>query len=162
MTPMKKLKLYIETSVWSHLFATDAPDARQTAEKLFTEIADYEIFVSDLVFQELERTPNDVLRKKLRESIEHYQPQVLVAEEDANILVKRYIESGVIPPAARDDAIHIATAVVEDLDVVVSLNMRHIVRVRTRMGINGVNKIEGFREIEIATPAEVIKYAEEL
>jgi hypothetical protein len=32
---MKKLKLYIETSVWNFLIADDAPEKRAITEKLF-------------------------------------------------------------------------------------------------------------------------------
>lgn len=42
------------------------------------------------------------------------------------------------------------------MDVVVSWNMKHIVKLKTRMEINGINKIYGYKEIELCTPEEVI------
>lgn len=159
---MKKLKLYIETSVWSHLVADDAPEARRTAEALFADVGAYEICVSDLVFQEIGRTRDETKRRMLRDLVERHQPEILISDEEEVVaLAKRYIAEGVILPSARDDAIHVATAVVEGVDVLVSLNMRHIVHVRTRRGINGINKMEGYREIEIATPEEVATHGEE-
>ena len=68
--------------------------------------------------------------------------------------------SGIVPASARVDAFHIAVASVEEVDIPVSLNMRHIVRVKTRRGINGVNQLEGYRDLEIATPEEVLGYGE--
>jgi len=56
----------------------------------------------------------------------------------------------------RDDALHIAVAVVNDLDVVVSWNFKHIVKLKTRMEANGINKMLGYKEIEICSPEEVI------
>ncbi len=48
---MRKPKVYIETSVWNHLFADDAPKERADTEALFNEIAagGYEIYISELV-----------------------------------------------------------------------------------------------------------------
>jgi hypothetical protein len=45
---MKRLKLYLETSVWNFLFADDAPDKKAATEKLFSEIENgkYAIFIS--------------------------------------------------------------------------------------------------------------------
>lgn len=45
---MKKLRLYLETSVWNFLFADDATEKKTATEKLFSEIGSgkYSIFIS--------------------------------------------------------------------------------------------------------------------
>lgn len=58
----------------------------------------------------------------------------------------------------RDDAVHIAIAVVNNLDAIVSWNLTHMVKLKTRLEVNGINKIEGYKEIEICTPREVMDY----
>jgi predicted nucleic acid-binding protein len=159
---MRKPKIYIETSVWNHLFADDAPKQRKDTEALFEEIAAgrYEIYVSDLVATELARTPDAALRSELLGTLDRYEPAEISLDEDVLRLAERYLETGVIPASARDDGVHIAAASVEQVDILVSLNMRHIVRVKTRQGINGMNRLEGFKDIEIATPEEVLGYGE--
>ncbi|MFH1024104.1 MAG: PIN domain-containing protein [Planctomycetota bacterium] len=159
---MRKLKIYIETSVWNHLLAEDAPEARAATEALFREIDQYEIYISDLVFGEIDETRDAKKRKMLRDTVERYQPHVLAADDDEVItLASRYIEEKVIPPSAEDDATHVAVAVVEGLDVIVSLNMDHVASLRARRGINGVNALTGYRVIEIATPREVANYGKD-
>lgn len=157
---MKKPNLYLETSVWNHLFVDDAPDALKETEALFAEIVRgaYDIYISDLVIAEINQTKDEVQRGRLNEAVSHHAPKEIRIEREAIILAEKYITAKVIPPSAENDALHVAAASVEKMDVIVSLNMRHIVRVKTRKGINGVNMLEGYRGLEIATPREVLGY----
>ena len=74
----------------------------------------------------------------------------------AEALAQQYVAHRVIPKRYDNDARHIAVAVVHGLDAVVSWNFKHMVNVRARLAINGVNRLEGYHEIEIVTPEEVI------
>ena len=56
------------------------------------------------------------------------------------------------------DLAHIAYAVVYQCDVVVSWNLKHIVRLKTKVAVNGINKQLGYREVEIIAPEGVIGY----
>jgi hypothetical protein len=46
---MRKLSIYVETSVWSHAFADDAPDARDATLKFLDAARQdrYDLFVSE-------------------------------------------------------------------------------------------------------------------
>jgi len=52
---MKKIKLYLDTSVISHLFADDTPDKMADTVRLWCELANrkYEIYISDMVTNEV-------------------------------------------------------------------------------------------------------------
>ena len=54
---MKKLKLYLDTSVISHLFADDTPDKMQDTNQLWNELVSgkYAVYISSVVTDELER-----------------------------------------------------------------------------------------------------------
>jgi hypothetical protein len=88
--------------------------------------------------------------------IGRYTPRLLELNPETIDLAEKYLDEGIIPRKYRDDALHIAVAVVSDLDVVVSWNFEHIVKLKTRMEVNGVNKMLGYKEIEICSPEEVI------
>jgi len=47
-------------------------------------------------------------------------------------------------------------AVVNDLDIVLSWNFRHIVRRKTKDIVNMVNTMQNQRHIEITTPGELL------
>ena len=40
-------------------------------------------------------------------------------------------------------------------DLLVSWNFEHLVKLKTRVGVNAVNRLVGYREIEIVSPEEV-------
>lgn len=156
---MKKLKLYLETSVWNFLFADDAPNSRGITLRLFKEIVKgfYEIYTSDVTIAEISDAPANK-RTQMEKVILKYQPMILEYNEECEALTKRYMELPIIPPRFERDAQHIAIAVVNNLDVIISWNLRHIVKVKTRREVNAVNKLAGYKEIDISTPEEVIGY----
>jgi hypothetical protein len=57
-----------------------------------------------------------------------------------------------------DDALHIATATVNNFDFVISYNLGHIVKTKTMIGAGLVNLREGYRQIGLSTPTEVLEY----
>ena len=71
-------------------------------------------------------------------------------------LSQNYIRDGAIPEGYPEDAYHIAIAVTNNLDVVLSWNFRHIVRRKTKDIVNMVNSMHNFKHIEIMTPAELL------
>jgi len=50
----------------------------------------------------------------------------------------------------------LAIAVVQELDVLVSWNFEHLVKLKTRVGVNGLNRLLGYHEIELVSPEEVV------
>lgn len=80
---------------------------------------------------------------------------MLEVTAEVEALAERYIAEQLIPAKHLDDALHLAVAAVHDLDVVVSWNFEHMVKLRTRLGVNSLNKKLGYRQIEIVSPEEV-------
>jgi hypothetical protein len=95
--------------------------------------------------------------KRLKNLITAYEPIELTSDIGVEELMSCYVSSNIIPARYRNDLLHIAYAVANDLDVVVSWNLRHIVKLKTRMEVNGINKVYGYKEIELCTPEEVIE-----
>ena len=54
---MRKLKLYLETSVWNFYFADDAPEKRDITKEFFNNVrkGQYEIFISEVVLAEISK-----------------------------------------------------------------------------------------------------------
>lgn len=70
-------------------------------------------------------------------------------------MASAYVGRGVFSEKYFDDALHVAVASFYDLSYVVSWNFEHLVKVKTRKGVNLVNILEGYREIEIISPQEL-------
>ena len=155
---MKPLKLYLETTVFNFKFADDAPDKRQDTIKLFDEInqGKYIPYTSDYVLQELLKT-EEPKKSEMVSLIEKYKVKILETDKNAEILADKYVSENIIPKKYRVDGIHIAMATINDLDIIVSYNFQHIVKLKTIIGTESINIREGYKRIGIFSPTEVIE-----
>lgn len=67
-----------------------------------------------------------------------------------------YIEAGVVGTSSYDDAEHVASASVAQVDVILSWNFRQLVQYEKINGYNGVNLLHGYGEVRIHSPREVV------
>lgn len=153
---MRKLKCYFDTSVFNFIYERKDVNKREATLALFSQIQQFEIYISEIVLVEVNET-HAPLRSRLLEVIQKYQPISLEIDSETRALAKRYVDEGIIPARYEDDALHIASAVVNDLDVIISWNFQHIVKLKTKLEVNGINMLLGYKEIEICSPEEVIK-----
>ena len=154
---MKRLKIYLETSVWNFLYADDALEKRAATEILFNEVekGKYEFYISEIVIDEIKRA-SELKQRLLLKAIGKYRPTVLSISENSRMLILHYLRNEVLSDNHLADLGHVAIASVNEMDVLVSWNMRHIVKRRTRIMVNAANQLYGYDPIEICTPEEVI------
>ncbi|MBC7765933.1 MAG: PIN domain-containing protein [Hyphomonadaceae bacterium] len=155
---MKKLKIYIETSVVSHLQADDVPEKMEITLKFWEDLKKglYDIVLSEAVIIELSKC-YEPKRNLLREFLDQINYDIIEIDDEADNLATRYINEGVVPSKCYEDALHIALASISGCKVILSWNFKHIVRVKTVLGANGINKLEGYGEIEIASPESMLE-----
>lgn len=157
---MRKLKLYLDTSVWNFFFADDAPEKRDITKRFFDSIKvdSYEIFISEVVIREINDAP-EPKRKVLFDLINKYAPVELETTKEANELTEFYMERSIIPKGKRDDAFHVAIATVHEMDAIITWNYQHLANLRKSELFNGVNLERGYtKRLEIVTPMEVSRY----
>jgi len=140
---MKK-KLYIESSVWNQLVHTDRPDWREVTEDLVKTIKTgiYEVYISELVLEEINRTKALKVRKSLMENIKDINPKVLPFDEEARNLVDKYLKAKIIQSRKRKviiDIGHVAIATVNGIRNILSYNFHHLVNEFNIDKFNGVN-----------------------
>jgi hypothetical protein len=75
--------------------------------------------------------------------------------EEAALLAEAYVQDGVVGEVNRVDAQHIAIATVERVDIFVSWNFQHIVKLERIHAFNAVNLKRGYPQLEIRSPREV-------
>jgi len=150
---MEKLKVYIDTSVIGGCFDEEFS---KWSNMLFEEFkSGHKIAViSELVVEELKNAPANV-KNKLKEIPNEFL--IIIENSDTMIqLAEKYLEQKVISKKFKDDALHIATATILNVDVLVSWNFKHIVNFNRIKQFNGVNLLCGYREIDIRSPREII------
>lgn len=149
--------MYLETSTWNFLLADDAPDKKLITERFFRRASkeSVEYFISPLVLIEFAATRNEERRLKLFSLIPVHRPQELAVTPEVEQLAERYVVQATIPRRYADDATHVAVSVINHMDAVVSWNLKHLVKLKTRREVNALNKLNGYPEIDIVTPEEV-------
>jgi predicted nucleic acid-binding protein len=150
---MKKLKLYLDTSVISHLDAPDTPDKQEDTRKLWKAIqrGEYEVAISSVTERELV-VCGEPKRSTLFRYLGQVSYSVIPLNEQMLVIADKVVELGILTPKSIDDCRHIAAAIVCGCDVIVSWNFKHIVNHKTIQGIKAVTAITGFPEVLIYTP----------
>ena len=163
---MKKLKIYLDTSVISFMYADDSPEKQSITREFFGKyLSVYDVHISDLVLTEIENTRSAVLRRKLKRIVMEYNLKVIeTAPKDQQTvftLARRYVKDGVMPQRKFDDAMHVAMCVHYEFDILLSWNFRHLANINKQIRINAVNKKDGYlKELFLLSPMEVL-YEEE-
>ena len=94
---MKKLKVYLDTSVVSYLYQKDSPEKMQDTLLIWELFKKgiYEVYVSDIVFREIDRCNGEKLNILLDylDQIEYYE-----VETDSNTieLAGKFIDFGIL------------------------------------------------------------------
>jgi predicted nucleic acid-binding protein len=145
----------LETTLFNFYFDEDR-EAHADTVRLFEDIAagKYIAFTSDYVVNELEKTRGEK-REKMIALIKKYGVTVLGLDDEAEKLADIYVEQGIIPLKHRTDGVHIAVAAVNDLNMIISMNFRHIVKRKTKIATGNINISHGYHVVEIYTPMEV-------
>ena len=75
--------------------------------------------------------------------------------------MQNYIERSVLGQRFLNDMLHIALATIAEVDVLVSWNFRHIVRLDKIRLFNAVNLEQVYEPLTIYSPREVISHGKE-
>jgi predicted nucleic acid-binding protein len=136
----------------------DAPEKINITIKLWEQLKNnkYEVYISYLTLEEINQCSEqkrETLLKYLSE-IEFKLIESITIEADS--ITNEIIKQGILTERSRDDCTHIALAVINDCDIIVSWNFRHMVNVRTINGIRGINLMNGYKAIDIYPPNTLI------
>ena len=154
---MKRQKIYLDTSVISHIEAPDAPEKQADTRKLWAMIQDgeYEAFLSPIGVLELENCP-EPKQSTLTRQLKTIKYTLLQETDEVIELATQYLNAGILQKKSFDDCQHIAYACVYNCDMVVSWNFKHMVNIKTIMGVKSVNALAGYKEMSIYSPTMLI------
>jgi len=159
---MKRLRVYLDTSVINFLYADDAPEKRDITSDFFeTRLHMYDVAISDVVLFEIGNTRTEKKRELLADAVAKYRlAAVAIAEsamEEINDLANQYIAEGIIPLKKRDDAMHVAISTVLNFDILLSWNFEHLANINKQIQINALNEKLGYlKRLNLLTPLGVM------
>ena len=145
-------RVYIDSSVIGGKYD---PEFQEPTEKLFREfrLGLYIPVVSRITADEVGNAPHHIVRV--------YDDLVEIGEiievtEEAVRLSGLYLKESKFSRRMLADTLHIATATVHRVDIVVSWNFRDIVNLNKIIIYNAVNLKQGYHHIEIRNPQEIL------
>ena len=155
---MNKIKIYLDTSVISHLEAEETPEKMQDTVDLWQELirGQYIVTISDLTIVELSQCP-EPKRTLLFEHLSAIDFVEVREIPESITLADEYIKYGVLNPKSRDDCRHIAIATITGCKYIVSWNFKHFVNIKTINKVQAVNKLMNYNEINILPPSMMLE-----
>ena len=148
-------RVYVESSVVSGMF--DANDHPKRAKPFWDAVFSGQIRVvlSDVLDGEVADAPSHV--RKFYRSIPKLQIERVASTTESDALAEQYVLAGIVTENSKNDSRHVALASVARVDVLVSFNCTHIVKLHRIRKYNAINALLGYPAIEIRTPDEVIQ-----
>ena len=153
-------RVYIETTFVSYLTARPSRDVvfaghQQSTHEWWDNCrADYELCVSELVFQEAGAGDPQAAQERL----EVLKAMILLeTRPEALELAEELVQAGALPAKAGDDALHIAIAADQKIAFLLTWNLRHMANATMRAMIETVCAGKGYKAPIICTPEELRK-----
>lgn len=151
---MMNVLAYVDTSVYGGVF--DREFARASCAFFdLVRTGRFGLLTSDVVRQEISRAP-----RRVGQHFTQFLPYMTLVPFDRRVLTLRdaYVAAGIVSVQWADDAGHVAAATIGGAELIVSWNFRHIVHFDKIRLYNAVNALQGYRAVDIRSPAEVIDY----
>jgi predicted nucleic acid-binding protein len=147
-----KTKLYLDTSIPSAYFDTSKPIRQLISQKWFeNESQQFELYISVLTIEEINNLKNGEKRENIKDLILKFNMDVLQINPKAQELAGVYISNGAIPESEPEDALHIAIAVVNQIEGLASWNFKHIVSINPIRKVHQINNKLNYPLIEIGS-----------
>ncbi|HEX6747709.1 MAG TPA: type II toxin-antitoxin system VapC family toxin [Longimicrobium sp.] len=151
--------VYVETSVISYLAARPSGDLVTRANQKVT--ADwwavrgrFQPVISQLVLDEITR--GDASYAVQRHALVRTLPLLDITDE-VDALAEALLRKASLPSKASSDAVHVAVAALNGIDLLVTWNLKHIANAVIRKRLEGICRNEGFDPPGICTPAELLE-----
>ena len=155
---MRKLKVYLDTSVISHLLQEDVPEKMADTRKLWDMFKEgkYDVYLSTVTLEEIADCP-EPKKSKMYDYLEQINYTPIKITDDVSDIAQQIIDMGILTRKSYDDCQHIAAAVVNACDCIISWNFKHIVNIKTIRGVRAITNLEGYKPIEILNPSVLLE-----
>jgi predicted nucleic acid-binding protein len=154
---MNNIRVYADTSVFGGVYDEEF---RAESREFFEEVKRnrFILVTSAVVQAEIEPAPLEV-KRCFDEMLEF--AEVVEISNKALQLRDAYLKADIVFPKYSDDALHVDLATISNCSMIVSWNFKHIVHFQKIPLYNAVNTLNGYSQINIFSPLEVIEYEDE-
>jgi predicted nucleic acid-binding protein len=155
-----KRRIYLDTTVVSYFTANASRDLVVAArQKLTRELwpaltKSYDTYISALVYEEAGRGNRTQAKMRL-EAIDTFS--ALAIDEQSRLLARKIIVEKGIPREYPEDALHVAVAAVNGMEVLLTWNFAHLNNPFTRLLVRRAVEMANYRCPEICSPEQLLE-----
>jgi len=155
-----RAKVYIETTVVSYLTARPSRDVviaghQQTTHEWWETSRDkFDVVASQLVVREAGAGDSQAAQERLAVLS---TLTLLEVTEEALALAQEIIRAEAVPEKADEDALHVAIAVTNGVEYLLTWNCKHLANATLRARIEEVCRSAGYEPVIICTPEELLE-----
>ena len=146
------MRIYVDTSVFGGCFD---PEFKIWSNRLidYFIIGKHKAVISDISKFELKFAPKDI--QKILNDIPNENLEIVSLTKEERKLSELYIKEKIVTKKSLADTQHIAIATIQQVDLLVSWNFKHIVNYDKIRLYNAVNLKYGYKFLEIRNPRDL-------
>jgi len=155
-----KAKVYIETTVISYLTARPSRDVviaghqKITRDWWQTDRNKFDLMASQLVVREASAGDSQAAKERLEKLT---TLSLLEVTEEAMTLAQELLTTGAVPEKVAEDALHLAIAVTNGVEYLLTWNCKHLANATMRTKIEDVCRAAGYEPVIICTSEELLE-----
>jgi predicted nucleic acid-binding protein len=152
-----KPKVYLDTSVISHLFQDEKPEAKGYTLEFWEKIknGEFEVFISQVVLDEIGKA-SDEKNKLMMEAVNEIPYNFELITGYTYNLAEEIIHQRILPARCFDDCMHIAASITSNCNFLATWNIKHLANFKTNNGIRTLFLANRETPLQIVPPSFLI------
>lgn len=144
--------LYLDTSVPSAYFDSLKPSRMEQTQSFWTlAVREYAMVISPVVIDEILKTPSVERRNEMLGLVREL-PIVKTTRETYE-MAEAFVKANLVPVKKQEDALHLALAVENGFDFLVSWNYSHMINARTQSRLPLLSAARGYwKKMNLVSP----------
>jgi predicted nucleic acid-binding protein len=150
-------KVYLDTSVISHLFQDEKPEAQGYTLEFWEKIknGEFEVYISQVVLDEIMKATSEK-SQKMRRALSDIKYTKIELTNAVKACAEEIRNLKILPQKSIADSIHVAASLSGGCDYLVTWNMKHLANYKTNNGVRSLSLANKDNGIYIIPPTMLI------
>ena len=122
---------------------------------------EYEASISSVVVDELMANNNTEKRDVLLDYLKQIDFDIINITDEVHTTAEAVVKNGIVSDKNYNDSLHIACAISNGCDCLISYNYKHLVNIKTIKGARAISNLRGYGNIDIVSAIALIQKGED-
>jgi len=150
---MKRIRIFLDTSVISHLDHSDRPDWTMETLRLWDILMTnkYDVFISSAVLRELDKCTGSK-RNLIFDYLAKIEYNLIEINKSIEVIAEEIINLNILTSKHLTDCLHIGAAIHSNCKYLISWNFDDLVNIDTNDGVRMITHMLHYPSIDIISP----------